>query len=97
MTRLLLKAPQAHNVSQLPYFPVIANKWNECGDPDKNQKKEMHIILDCFAITRNDEAAFKSPSGSQCEPAPLAGSKIYNNLFSPLIGGDIRRTEGVGY
>ena len=42
MTRLLLKAPQAHNVSQLPYFPVIANEWNECGDPDKNQKRNIY-------------------------------------------------------
>ena len=33
----------------------------------------------CFAIARNDEAAFESPSGSQREPAPLAGSTIYNH------------------
>ena len=69
-------------------------------------KKGMYIILDCevtalrtlcFAIARNDEAAFESPSGSQREPAPLAGSKIHANTSSPLIGGDVRRTEGVGY
>ena len=22
------------NTRQLPYFPVIASEWNECGDPD---------------------------------------------------------------
>ena len=33
----------------------------------------------CFAIARNDEAVFESPSGSQREPAPLAGSTIYSH------------------
>ena len=42
-------------------------------------KKGIYIILDCFAIARNDEAAFESPSGSQREPAPLAGSKNYSH------------------
>lgn len=39
----------------------------------------MHVILGCFAIARNDEADFESPSGSQREPAPLAGSKNYSH------------------
>ena len=60
MTRLLLKAPQAHNVSQLPYFPVIANEWNECGDPDNNQKKEMHVILDCEATALRTLLRYRS-------------------------------------
>ncbi len=30
------------NARQLPYFPVIANEWNECGDPDKNQKRNVY-------------------------------------------------------
>ena len=42
MTRLLSKAAQAHNVNQLPYFPVIASEWNERGDPDKNQKRNIY-------------------------------------------------------
>ena len=54
----------------------------------------MYIILDCevtalrtlcFAIARNDEAAFESPSGSQREPAPLAGSKIYTHPEDTFI------------
>ena len=27
---------------QLPYFPVITNEWNECGDPDNNQKRNVY-------------------------------------------------------
>ena len=38
-----------------------------------------------FAIARNDEAAFESPSGSQHEPAPLAGSKIYSHREDTFI------------
>ena len=45
----------------------------------------MYNILDCFAIARNDEAAFEAPSGSQCEPAPLAGSKIYSHREDTFI------------
>ena len=33
----------------------------------------------CFAIARNDEAAFESHSGSLRSPAPLAGSTIYSH------------------
>ena len=39
----------------------------------------------CLAIARNDEAAFESPSGSQREPAPLAGSKIYSHAEDTFI------------
>ena len=39
----------------------------------------------CFAIARNDEAVFENPSGSQREPAPLAGSKICSNREDTFI------------
>jgi|GEM_PF-3819747 hypothetical protein len=45
----------------------------------------MHVILGCFAIARNDEADFENPSGSHCEPAPLAGSKICSNREDTFI------------
>ena len=48
-------------------------------------KKGIYIILDCFAIARNDEAAFENPSGSQREPAPLAGSKICSHREDTFI------------
>ena len=45
----------------------------------------MYIILDCEATARNDEAVFENPSGSQREPAPLAGSKIYSHREDTFI------------
>ena len=59
--------------------------------PLKESKFEYY--LDCEAtalrillpIARNDEAAFESPSGSQREPAPLAGSKIYSHAEDTFI------------
>jgi len=71
------------------------------GDPDRSQTSLILILKKplcghCFTVIRNSRGASKSPSVSLCSPAPLAGSENYNDLFSPLRGGDVRRTEGVG-
>ena len=39
---------------------VIASEWNKRGDPDRSQKR-IYIILDCFAIVRNDEVISTAP------------------------------------
>ncbi len=81
--------------------PVIARRSR--GDPDRSQTSLIVIWITkqplcgyCFTVIRNSRGASKSPSVSLCSPAPLAGSENYNDLFSPLRGGDVRRTEGVG-
>ena len=95
------------DITLLRYFvrndvqPVIARRSR--GDPDRIQTSLIVIWIAkqplcgyCFTVIRNSRGACKSPSVSLCSPAALAGSENYNDLFSPLIGGDVRRTEGVG-
>ena len=79
--------------------PVIARRSR--GDPDRSQTSLILILKKplCrhyFAIAQNGECASKGASVSLSSPAPLAGSENYNDLFSPLRGGDVRRTEGAG-
>ena len=95
------------DIASLRYFvrndvqPVIARRSRS--DRDRIQASLIVIWIAkqtlcgyCFAIARNDEVVFESRSVSLCSLAPLAGSENYNDLFSPLRGGDVRRTEGVG-
>ena len=81
--------------------PVIARRSRS--DPDRSQTSLIVIWIAkqtlCgyyFAITQNGECASKGASVSLCSLAPLAGSENYNDLFSRLRGGDVRRTEGGG-
>ena len=95
------------DITLLRYFvrndvqPVIARRSRS--DLDRSQTSFILILIlkqtlcrYCFTVIRNSRGASKSPSVSLCSPAPLAGSENYNDLFSPLREGDVRRTEGVG-
>ena len=95
------------DIALLRYFvrndvqPVIVRRSR--GDPDRSQTSLILILIlkkplcgYCFTVIRNSRGACKSPSVSLCSLAPLAGSENYNDLISPLRGGDVRRTEGVG-
>ena len=95
------------DITLLRYFvrndiqPVIARRSRS--DPDRIQTSLIVIWIAkqplcgyCFTVIRNSRGDSKSPSVSLCSLAPLAGSENYNDLFSPLRGGDVRRTEGVG-
>lgn len=49
-------------------------------------KKGMYIILDCFAIARNDGLNIKAPQSRYARQLPLAGSE--NWVFARRRRGD---------
>ena len=48
---------------------VIASEWDKRGDPDRSQKR-IYIILDCFAIARNDEVISTAPQSRYARQLP---------------------------
>ena len=74
------------------------SEWNERGDPDRSQNG---LFLIWIASLRSQwRVAPYSSSVSLRSTAPLAGnanSHRSHDIISPLIGGDVGRTEGVEY
>ena len=63
-------------------------------------KKQLRFVIRSKKFLAIKLSWIESPSVSLCSTAPLTGSDNSHrsyNINSPLIGGDVRRTEGVGY
>ena len=58
------------NARQLPYFPVIASEWNECGDPDKNQKRKCILSWAASLSLAMTRLLLKAPQAHNVSQLP---------------------------